>query len=250
MRRSLILKAMEKNVLLFGVGCFNPPTIMHSRMFYVARDHLAGLKPDLVRKNVLGAIVSPVHDAYPKVDLIAAEHRVNMVRLANDDDDFVRVSTWESRNGEDWTRTRRVLDHHKEQIELFIQGLIPRPEWINETVSKADLEDVRILLLCGDDLIESFNTPGLWAPEDIERIVSAFGIVVLSRTGNKAQEQVHKSHVLYENRHNIYHVLNSMGADISSTKVRLAVRRGHSVKYMVNEKVIEYIRTNDLYALK
>lgn len=35
--------------------------------------------------------------------------------------------------------------------------------------------------------------------------------------------------------------------DISSTKIRLFLRRGLSVKYLLPDPVIAYIRTNNLY---
>jgi nicotinic acid mononucleotide adenylyltransferase len=35
---------------------------------------------------------------------------------------------------------------------------------------------------------------------------------------------------------------------VSSTKIRTAVRRGDSVKYLVPDSVIEYIEKNNLYA--
>ena len=38
-----------------------------------------------------------------------------------------------------------------------------------------------------------------------------------------------------------------MGTDISSTKVRLAVRRGQSIKHLVTDEVIQYIEDKGLY---
>ena len=38
-----------------------------------------------------------------------------------------------------------------------------------------------------------------------------------------------------------------MGTDISSTKVRLAVRRGRSVRFLVHDDVIRYIEEHGIY---
>ena len=71
--------------------------------------------------------------------------------------------------------------------------------------------------------------------------------MVLSR-GGKSQELVYKSDVLYKHRENILTCISDMGADISSTKVRLAVRRGKSVRHIVVDDVIKYIRNHNLYS--
>ncbi len=75
--------------------------------------------------------------------------------------------------------------------------------------------------------------------------------MVLSRGGgSSSQELVHKSDALYRNRANIYFALSDMGTDVSSTKVRLAVKRKKSIKYLVADAVIDYIRSNCLYSEK
>jgi nicotinamide mononucleotide adenylyltransferase len=48
-------------VLLLACGSFNPPTLLHLRMFEVARDTLR--KQGL---QVVGGVISPVHDGYGK----------------------------------------------------------------------------------------------------------------------------------------------------------------------------------------
>ena len=141
---------------------------------------------------------------------------------------------------------REALDAYASQMRSYARGLIPRPEWISPDSTLADLAEATLYFLCGDDLLESFNTPDLWKQADIEKIVRDYGLVVLSR-GGKSQELVYKSDLLYRYRENILTCISDMGTDISSTKVRLAVRRGKSVRYIVADEVIEYIRQNNLY---
>lgn len=60
-----------------------------------------------------------------------------------------RVDPWEIEQ-EKWTETVKVLRYFQEQA------------------SKAPGdEDVRVKLLCGADLLDSFATPNLWADEDV-----------------------------------------------------------------------------------
>ena len=47
---------------------------------------------------------------------------------------------------------------------------------------------------------------------------------------------------------NIHFALSDMGTDISSTKVRLAVRRGRSVRLLVHPDVVDYMADKGLYA--
>ncbi len=48
---------------------------------------------------------------------------------------------------------------------------------------------------------------------------------------------------------NIHFVHSDMGTDISSTKVRCAVRRKLSIKYLVEEEVVNYIEHHNLYSV-
>ena len=68
----------QRTVALLSCGAFNPPTIMHLRLFELARDHFKIKDPD---SNLIG-VISPVHDAYGKKGLLPAQHRVEMARRA------------------------------------------------------------------------------------------------------------------------------------------------------------------------
>lgn len=62
--------------------------------------------------EVVGGIISPVHDAYGKKELVSATHRLNMIKISLQGNEWVKLSDWESRQ-ETWTRTRQILQYHQ-----------------------------------------------------------------------------------------------------------------------------------------
>jgi nicotinamide mononucleotide adenylyltransferase len=48
-------------------------------------------------------------------------------------------------------------------------------------------------------------------------------------------------------RENIFVIQQLVQNDISSTKIRLFLRRDMSIRYLVPEQVVDYIEENDLY---
>lgn len=74
----------------------------------IARDHLHRIG----QYEVIGGIVSPVHDGYGKKELVSATHRLNMIKLALHGSDWIKLSDWEAKQ-ESWTRTRQILQYHQ-----------------------------------------------------------------------------------------------------------------------------------------
>jgi nicotinamide mononucleotide adenylyltransferase len=58
----------------------------------------------------------------------------------------------------------------------------------------------------------------------------------------------HSTEALARWCHNIFLVPQLIQNDVSSTKVRLFLRRGLSVRYLLPAPVIDYIEEHDLYA--
>ncbi|XP_069951721.1 uncharacterized protein [Cherax quadricarinatus] len=119
------------------------------------------------------------------------------------------------------------------------------PSWLTHLTGST--EPVTVKLLCGADLLESFAKPGLWKDEDIEALVGKFGLVVITREGSNPYKFIYESDVLTRHQRNIHIVTEWITNEVSSTKVRRALRRGDSVKYLVQDSVIEYIYKNALY---
>ncbi|KAM6435414.1 nicotinamide/nicotinic acid mononucleotide adenylyltransferase 1 isoform 2-T5 [Liasis olivaceus] len=246
-------------VVLLACGSFNPITNMHLRLFELARDHLH----ETGKYKVVKGIISPVGDAYLKKGLISASHRVTMARLATENSDWLEVDDWESSQTE-WQETIKVLRYHHHKLKhsyssnCFEEAPLPSkagrkrkravgsqlPVRINQSKRKGIPQ---LKLLCGTDVLESFAVPRLWKPEDILEIVSKHSMVCVTRLGNHAQKFIYESDVLWKHKENIHLVEEWITNDISATKIRRALRRGQSIRYLVPDIVQAYVKQHNLY---
>ncbi|XP_076055514.1 nicotinamide mononucleotide adenylyltransferase [Oratosquilla oratoria] len=261
----------SQRVVLLGCGSFNPPTNMHLRMFEIARDFLHRT----TNFNVVAGLMSPVHDKYGKEGLLNATERIQMVKLALGNKNWIHVSDWEAHQS-GWIPTREVLQHHQNLIKSTLKQVAPRVsmdriqardtidtmvngnvdpivkrqrldgnDWLGKLA--ASTEPVQLKLLCGADLLESFGKPGLWKDEDIEAIVGKFGLVVITREGSNPYKFIYESDVLTKYQRNIHIVTEWITNEVSSTKIRRALKRGESVRYLVQDAVIDFIYNHALY---
>ncbi|XP_073513383.1 nicotinamide/nicotinic acid mononucleotide adenylyltransferase 1-like [Phyllobates terribilis] len=257
-------EVMEKSdermeVVLLATGSFNPITVMHLRLFELARDYLHGTG----KYKVVKGIISPVSDGYKKRGLVAGSHRLAMAQLAAENCDWIEVDPWECEKKE-WTETALALRHYQQQqtgtgntgaLEKkpgHRKGQKRKRNNVSQGVPDYNCPDSRapprVTLLCGADLLESLGVPNLWKPEHVVEIVSSFGLVCITRMGSDASKFIYESDVLWKHRDNIHLVEEWITNDISSTKVRRALRRGMSVRYLVPDPVLDYIKKHDLYS--
>ena len=96
--------------------------------------------------------------------------------------------------------------------------------------------------------MESFSVPGLWDDDHITSIVRDFGLVVFTREGSDPEKYVDNHKILQQHKSNI-HIVTAFENDISSTKVREAVKAGKSIDSLVTKEVKEYISEHKLYTL-
>ncbi|XP_073459634.1 nicotinamide/nicotinic acid mononucleotide adenylyltransferase 1-like [Aquarana catesbeiana] len=249
----------QTEVVLLAAGSYNPITTMHLRMLEEARDHLHSTG----NYKVVKGIISPVSDGYKKKGLVEGPHRLSMAQLAIQTSDWIKVDPWECLK-QDWTDTVAVLRHHQQQqrVDMNYGGNMDTFGYRETNKHKRDsnCQDVpehnylesravpQVKLLCGADMLESFETPNLWKPEHIVEIVSSFGLVCTARMGSDVRNIIYKSDVLWKYRHNIHLVEEWITHDISSTKIRQALRRGLSIRYLVPDPVLDYIKDHDLYS--
>ncbi|GJY37073.1 nicotinamide/nicotinic acid mononucleotide adenylyltransferase isoform X1 [Tanacetum coccineum] len=132
----------KMHVVLVSTGSFNPPTFMHLRLFELARDAL-----NSKGFQVVGGYMSPVNDAYKKKGLIPAVHRITMCQLACKSSEFVMVDTWER------SKITQIDPLVRERVDIATNLVYAIAAYL------------KVMLVCGSDLLESFSTPGAWIPE-------------------------------------------------------------------------------------
>ena len=79
----------------------------------------------------------------------------------------------------------------------------------------------------------------------MDHILGKYGTFIIERAGS---DMDHATETLARWRHNIFLVPQLIQNDVSSTKVRLFLRRGLSVRYLLPAPVVEYIEQHNLYA--
>ena len=226
-----LISSLEKEspVVLLMFGTFSPITNMHLRALEMARD---AIHSQLPTKRVVAGYISPVSDFYQKDGLINAAHRVKMCKLATQSSTWIMVDDWECRQ-KGWSRTVDLLQHFKEEHKNVHNG-----------------NDFRIAIVMGSDLFISFENQSVWTAEELQVITGQFIVIVIERdtdSFSKSKEMIFLDDLLYKNRANIILVNQFVPFTISSTKIRMLIRRGHSIKYLIDDKVAEYIESNSLY---
>ncbi|RCK62898.1 Nicotinamide/nicotinic acid mononucleotide adenylyltransferase 1 [Candida viswanathii] len=221
-------------LVIVACGSFSPITYLHLRMFEMALDAVM----EQTRFEVIGGYYSPVSSNYKKQGLAPAHHRVRMCELACErTSSWLMVDAWESLQPK-YTRTALVLDHFNEEINIKRGGIMTR---------LGEKRGVKIMLLAGGDLIESMGEPDVWADQDLHHILGKYGCLIVERTGSDVRSFLLSHDILYEHRKNIMVIKQLIYNDISSTKIRLFIRRGMSVQYLLPNSVIRYIQQHKLY---
>ncbi|KAF7562739.1 hypothetical protein G7046_g1403 [Stylonectria norvegica] len=217
-------------LVLVACGSFSPITLLHLRMFSMARDH--GRNEGF---EVIGGYMSPVSDDYRKLNLAPAQHRIRMCELGTENTSkWLMVDPWEAESPT-YVPTARVLDHFDYEINEIMGGV----ECTDGTRKRA-----RIVLLAGLDLIQTMSTPEVWDARDLDHILGNYGVFALERSGIELDPA---SANLKQWEQNIHIIRQMVTNDISSTKVRLLLKRNMSIDYLIPDDVINYIYEHNLY---
>ncbi|KAI9369336.1 hypothetical protein BJX61DRAFT_159531 [Aspergillus egyptiacus] len=218
-------------LLLVACGSFSPITYLHLRMFEMAADYVK-LSTDF---EIIGGYLSPVSDAYRKAGLASAEHRVAMCQRAVDrTSNWLMVDTWEPMHKE-YQPTAIVLDHFDYEINTVRGGI---------DTGNGSRKPVQVALLAGADLVHTMSTPGVWSEKDLDHILGKYGTFIVERSGTDIDEALAALQPWKKNIHVIQQLIQN---DVSSTKIRLFLRRDMSVRYLIPVPVIEYIEEHNLY---
>lgn len=204
-----------EEVILVSCGSFNPITYEHLRLFERAQDCLQS-KYKIVKK-----IISPVHSSYEKLDLIDSKWRIEMCKLAVVDTN-IEIDEWEA-NQELYTPTLHVLRYLETKYKK------------------------KIIFVMGSDLFRTFSYENTWNKTELSILLRDFECVVISRNNFDVQNAILQNEILFNNKNNINIEYSITESDISSTKIRLLIRRNKSIKYLTKDNVIEYIKNNNLY---
>ncbi|EPQ62906.1 BgtA-20973 [Blumeria graminis f. sp. tritici] len=218
-------------LVLVACGSFSPITYLHLRMFVLGRDY-AKFNTNF---EVMGGYISPVSDFYKKAGLVDSCHRLQMCELAvNEDQGWLMVDSWEAIQSR-YMPTAQVLDHFEHEINQVCGGAI-KPDGTRVPM--------KIALLAGADLIQTMSTPGVWSVRDLEHILGQYGIFIIERSGTDLEGALNG---LERWKDNIYVVQQLIQNDVSSTKIRLFLKKDMSVNYLIPAPVIKYIEENRLY---
>ncbi|KAF7144950.1 hypothetical protein RHSIM_Rhsim04G0012600 [Rhododendron simsii] len=142
--------------------------------------------------HVIGGYMSPVNDAYKKRGLISAKHRIELCHRACRSSEFIMVDPWEA-NQITFKRTLTLLCRIKSS--LVESGQISG-------------DSLKVMLVCGSDLLESFSIPGAWIREQA------------SREGQAVDKIICNDDILSEYKNNIKVVKEIVPNQISSTRKR------------------------------
>lgn len=178
--------------------------------------------------------MSPVHIKYRKSPmLVASHHRCNMVGLSLQDSDWIDVDEWECMQ-DDWTETRTVLQDH-----------------FQKEISERHA-DAKVMMVCGSDLLESFSQfdddtgAPIWKEEDKQIIMGDQGVVCMTREGTDLDAVIRGSATLTQYKDKIVAFESAVRSTVSSTEVRNLLQTGKSVKYLMHERTLEYLKAHNL----
>jgi nicotinamide mononucleotide adenylyltransferase len=138
---------------------------------------------------------------------------LRMCEIAADQtSNWLMVDPWEAIQ-KDYQPTALVLDHIDHEINTVWGGVESEP---------GKKRPVRIMLLAGADLVQTMSTPGVWSENDLDRILGQYGTFIVERSGTDIDDALTN---LQPWKDNIYVIQQLIQNDVSSTKIRLFLRR-------------------------
>lgn len=198
----------KKILAIFG-GSFNPPLNSH---FLLAEQIYNELE------NIEKVIFLPVSSKYKKNGLLSNEHRYNMLKLVIDKDEHFELSDIEMKQ--------------KEQLNTFETLELLQKEYPNNI----------LYFVIGTDNLKEIST---W--KTAEELASNFKILVLERGNDDFEEIMNNDEFLIKYKDSFILLKETIKTNLSSTLVRKNLKEGKSIKYLIPNDVLQYIKDNNLY---
>ncbi|MCE5196828.1 MAG: nicotinate (nicotinamide) nucleotide adenylyltransferase [Negativicutes bacterium] len=196
--------------IVYG-GAFNPPT----------KAHLCFATRILQEPEVEKLIFMPVGDRYDKPELIAAEHRLAMCRLMAMYDERFEVSSLESDSRVQFGTYHSLMSlqkQHPQQQFAFLTGA------------------------------DNFSYLTTWV--EAARLLENFQIWVMPRPGFDSSALLQQEPLLQKNQSHLRFLHFLPLLDISATEIRQQIAAGAGRVDALDDVVMAYIKTHELYGAK
>ena len=178
-----------------------------------------------------------------------------MLQAAIENDKWLRIDTWEAEQTT-WTRTKLVLDHHHEIIkQKYGENTGLRLLSGEVTLCRRRISFLSLFFFphVGADVVRSMLNAKVWLPEDIDDIMTTYGVACITRLsapesgeGGVTVPDV-KDGMPDRWKNHVEVIQDWVVNDISSTNIRNKLAKGCSVKYIVPDGTINIIRQHGLY---
>lgn len=198
---------MSKRIIGIFCGSFNPPLYSH---FFLAQQ--------LLNEGIDKVIFVPVSSKYNKAYLVSDKHRYEMLKLICDKNPNFEVSD--------------------------IEFNLPKQPYTLETLLKLQKQYINceIRLIIGtDNLLELEN----WYK--VETLLQNFKIMVLARDEDDVQKIISHNKLLSIYSSNIIECQSKIRTNLSSSLIRNLIKEKKSIKYLLPDEIIGYIKNNNLY---
>lgn len=195
-----------KKIGFYG-GCFNPPTKAHIEM----------AKKAIKECDLDEVVFVPVGDSYKKQELAQGIDRYNMLKIACEGNEKLKVSDIEIRSS-----------HKYNAIDIF------------EIISNKYKDDNRFFLMGVDNLSKMSD----W--KESKKLIENYNYIIFERNNIDANLIIENNEMLENNKENFQIIKNNDYKEISSTNIRESIKIGEKPEY-INEKVYKYIIDNKIY---
>jgi len=194
-------------------GTFNPIHIGH----LIIADHFQN-ELGLYKSFFVPAWLSPFKTEDSAAQEIAPEHRVNMLRLAIEGNTYFDIDLFEI--------DKKGVSYTYDTVQHFI----------------ARFPEAEFYLYIGSDQAKSFTEWGNW-----EKILEFTQLCIAARPDSFSTEEKNEitKNLTVNSKSPFW--LHTPLLEISSSLIRERVRLNKSIKYLVPEKVREYISVNKIY---